>query len=178
MANALTRHIVIALIAAAVCIVGGCTPECLDLKNSIPRAGFYDYDATTETALTLPSVTIYGIGAPGDSALLRNTSAKLVYLPLRLNVNECRYVIHYSYGGYNDDASNDTVSLAYTPLPQFVSHECGALYFFKLDEVTHTNHLLRNVTHSDTVKNIDVEYLQFFFHDPTANTDTEADPDA
>lgn len=159
-------------------MVAACTPECLDLKNSIPRAGFYEYEGDPNKTISLPSITIYGIDAPGDSALMRNSSAKLIYLPLRLNVNECKYVFHYSYDGYNDDAHNDTLELSYTPLPQFISHECGALYFFKIDKVSHTTHLLRAEEHRDTVTNVDIEYLKLFFFDPTSETETDTGTEA
>ena len=42
---------------------------CVDNRSSIPLAQFYSYDAQ-ETALSVDSISIFGIGQPTDSMLL------------------------------------------------------------------------------------------------------------
>ena len=56
---------------------------CVDNRSSIPLAQFYSYDAQ-ETALSVDSISIFGIGQPTDSMLLDSAVAVTqVYLPLR-----------------------------------------------------------------------------------------------
>ena len=58
---------------------------CVDNRSSIPLAQFYSYDAQ-ETALSVDSISIFGIGQPTDSMLLDSAVAVTqVYLPLRLH---------------------------------------------------------------------------------------------
>ena len=59
---------------------------CVDNRSSIPLAQFYSYDAQ-ETALSVDSISIFGIGQPTDSMLLdcRNTSLSSVAVYTRLD---------------------------------------------------------------------------------------------
>ena len=73
---------------------------CVDNRSSIPLAQFYSYDAQ-ETALSVDSISIFGIGQPTDSMLLDSAVAVTqVYLPLRFThcgamynfvIDTCRY---------------------------------------------------------------------------------------
>ena len=66
-----------AALGLAACNTSGCTEN----QNSIPLAGFYS--SATEAQVSLDSVGVYGVGAPGDSLLLSpGTSASQIYLPL------------------------------------------------------------------------------------------------
>ena len=47
---------------------------CVDNRSSIPLAQFYSYDAQ-ETALSVDSISIFGIGQPTDSMLLDSAVA-------------------------------------------------------------------------------------------------------
>ena len=54
---------------------------CVDNRSSIPLAQFYSYDAQ-ETALSVDSISIFGIGQPTDSMLLDSAVAVAVYTRL------------------------------------------------------------------------------------------------
>ena len=72
---------------------------CVDNRSSIPLAQFYSYDAQ-ETALSVDSISIFGIGQPTDSMLLDSAVAVTqVYLPLRFTQDSTQYVIHYEQQG-------------------------------------------------------------------------------
>ena len=65
--------VTIALLATCLLMATSCGEGCLDNKNSLPKAGFYS--AATGEAVAVNNLTVSGIGAPGDSTLLRNETA-------------------------------------------------------------------------------------------------------
>ncbi len=61
--------------------------ECFENKNSLPLAGFYSSGDDPKT-ISLDSISIYGVGVPGDSILqdsVRGLSQS--YLPFRIDEN-------------------------------------------------------------------------------------------
>lgn len=86
--------------AIALCAIalglGSCGSDgCVENRNSIPRAQFYSY-GEQELALSIDSISIYGIGQPNDSMLLDSAVAvSQVYLPLRFTQDSTQYVIRY-----------------------------------------------------------------------------------
>ena len=62
----LTLSTIIAIAALSSCG----SSECFDNQSTLPLAGFYSMQ--TRTAITVDSLTVYGIGAPGDSILVDN----------------------------------------------------------------------------------------------------------
>ena len=86
---------------------------CVDNRSSIPLAQFYSYDAQ-ETALSVDSISIFGIGQPTDSMLLDSAVAVTqVYLPLRFTQDSTQYVIHYEQQGLSSPRYNDTLTFVY-----------------------------------------------------------------
>ena len=124
--------------------------NCMGNSSGIPLAAFLNEGAK----VTMQNLTVYGIGAPNDSAIIRNASAGQVYLPLRITAHSCQYVLDYN----SDDVENDTITFNYDIIPYFESRECGAMYNFKItsweftqneiDSVTVLNQL---ITNSDVV---------------------------
>ncbi len=84
---------------AAVIIAGACTnDECYENKNSLPLAGFYSSDSHP-ASISLDSISIIGIGAPGDSVLHDSVSGlSQSYLPFRIDQGETVYEIKYLSG--------------------------------------------------------------------------------
>lgn len=111
--------------------------NCIGNSTGIPLAGFYRDDK----AVTINNLTVYGIGAPNDSLIINKESAKNVYLPLRLSTSSCKYVFNYNTEGL----SNDTLTLDYDAIPYFESHECGAMYNFRITSMEHTTHAIDSV---------------------------------
>ncbi len=153
---------VIAILAALTwqgCNTSGCTEN----MSSLPLAGFYAYDS--KQPVTLDSLAIHGIGAPGDSALLAmGEDASLIYLPLRSDMAMTQYCIAYGWIPFNEPAFNDTITMVYTSTPYFASEECGAAYRYRLHQIDYTHHLLDSVGVSDSlITNIDRERLQLYF---------------
>ncbi len=141
------------------CSVG----ECLDNTSSIPLAGLYS--DSTETSVTVDSISVYGIGAPGDSIMLNNASGIYeVYLPLRLdNGGVTQYVFHYNQSAVSDNRYNDTLTLKYKELPYFESYECGAMYYFQIEEFGYTQNIFDSVAVTDSlITNVNTESIKIF----------------
>ena len=152
------QHITLAIVLAAslAAIATSCNNDnCTGNGSAIPLAGFYNGDKQVSIA----SLTVYGIGAPNDSVIIDKTSASSVYLPLRLSTNSCKYVFNYNTEGL----LNDTLSLSYDATPYFESHECGAMYRFKITSMEHTTHSIDSVRIPEPViTNADVVSIKIY----------------
>lgn len=147
--------------AFAALLAAGCsTEECTDNQNSLPLAVFWTSDALPKET-SLDSVTVYGIGAPGDS-LLADSAASLdfIYLPFRIDQPRTVYVIEYLQSRYA--GVRDTIDFRYSIVPHFVSAACGAVYYYDDIEIRHTTNRIDSVICPDgritnaNISNIDI----------------------
>lgn len=147
------------------------TSGCLDNQSAIPLAEFYS--SATGQAVSLSDVTISGIDAPRDSAILvAPPAASQVYLPMRSTKSSTSWCISYQQPGIDSPEFNDTVTFRYDSEPYFASSECGAMYRYRIREVLCTTHLLDSVGVIDSlITNVDRSYLRFYFR--TADTPEE-----
>ena len=151
--------IAILALAAAACNSSGC----LDNGSALPLAGFYS--TATAEAITVDSLEIRGLGAPGDSILL-SPSARVqqVYLPMRADAPAVSWVIAYRQKALDYPQLNDTLTFAYETIPYFASEQCGAMYIYRIESVAHSCHLIDSVKIIDPlITNVDVERIQIFF---------------
>ncbi|MBD5185959.1 MAG: hypothetical protein HDS92_05055 [Bacteroidales bacterium] len=157
-------------IAAALCaalagaLLGGCnTAGCTDNQSSLPLAGFYNSDGN---AVSIDSLAVWGVGAPGDSLLLApSTPASQLYLPLRSTATETSFCFAYRTAELDDPRLQDTLTLAYTSTPWFISEECGAGFRYTITRMNVTHHLIDSVKITDSLAtNIDREILRIYFH--------------
>ncbi len=132
----------VAVIATMCC---GCSDDvCYDNTSALALLRFYTSGTTTQVSPVATSIG--GIGVPGDTLLLDSVTAGDVYLPLRPNVTTSQFKIRLCRIADNDTTFvTDTLTVGYTPLPYFVSHECGAMYHFRLNDVDVTRHLIDSV---------------------------------
>ena len=135
----------------AICVmasINSCNNDnCIGNSNGIPLAGFYQGNKSA----TIKNLTLFGIGAPGDSAILTKTDASTAYLPLRITATSCQYVLDYN----NDEIANDTITFNYDVIPYFESHECGAMYNFKINTCQYTRNAIDSIATPETVINND-----------------------
>lgn len=152
------KHITLAVVVALnlAVVTSSCNNDnCIGNSTGIPLAGFY----RENNAVAINSLTVYGIGAPNDSVIIDKASAKNVYLPLRLSTSSCKYVFNYNTEG----VGNDTITLGYDAIPYFESHECGAMYNFKITSLEHTSHAIDSVIISDPlITNADVVSIKIY----------------
>lgn len=160
----------IAISICVACWISSCNSSgCLENKSSIPLAGIYSY--TTKKAITIDSITVYGIGAPKDSTILKNAKGvKQIYLPFRINQTSTQYVIHYDQKAISDIRYNDTLTFTYKEIPYFVSTDCGAMYQYDVTEFKYTEHLIDSAALKfNKITNANIESIELYMF-TTENT--------
>lgn len=125
----------------AVLVATSCSDDqCEGNQSVVPVAGLYN--TVDGKAITIDSLTIYGIGAPGDSILQDNQKITTVKLPFRSTVGETKYVIQYNQKALAALNFRDTITFIYDPIPYFHSNECGAFYKYRLKDIEYTTYLV------------------------------------
>lgn len=109
------RNILLALSIGVIMWMASCSNNgCEENSSSLPLAGFYS--SQTKTSIAIDSLTVYGIGSPGDSAIIRNqSSTKQVYLPFDVDADCSRFVIQYNQQDL--ECITDTVTVCYDRVP-------------------------------------------------------------
>lgn len=146
-------------------ILSGCaTSECFDNQNSLPLAGFYS-SQKTPAAISLDSISILGIGAPGDSILQDSVrSLSQVYLPFRIDQNSTTYQIRYLAGLAGEYRLSDEITFLYDIVPMFVSTACGTVYYYKMISIDYTQTFIDSVTcPTGIITNESLENIKIYF---------------
>ena len=152
------------LFTALAAIAYGCSTDgCTDLRSAIPKAGFYS--SANARKISLDSLQIAGIGAPGDSILLAAGNAESeVYLPMRSQQTTTTWCLSYKWKNTDHPGLNDTITFRYTAQPYFASAECGAMYRYHVHSFSYTTHMIDSVKMTDSlITNNDAEQIQIFF---------------
>lgn len=139
---------------------------CLDNGSAIPLAGFYD--SATGKSVALDILDIHAAGAPNDSLMLgAGTRATQVYLPFTPAATEVRWAIDYRQEGL--EGISDTITFRYSSLPYFASDECGAMYYYRVEQTEWTSRLIDSVTVIDPlISNVERERIRIYFRTTTA----------
>lgn len=162
------------LIPLAALVLEGCNSVgCTDNQNSIPLAGFYSM-ATFES-ISLDSLAIGGVGAPGDSLLQGPFDRRSqVYLPLRSSQPETEFCISYRQKALDRPELNDTLRFTYTAIPFFASEDCGAIFHYRITRLSYTRHLIDSVGLLDsTITNVERETVRIYFRTSEPDDDTQ-----
>lgn len=159
-------------------LLTGCnTSGCTENRSALPLAGFYS--SATGKSVVLDSLAIGGVGAPGDSLLLKaGRSAYNLYLPFRSDRSSTSFRFHYDYPsqGLDNPEFDDIVTFRYSSTPYFASEECGAYYIYTIEDVEYTTHLIDSVVVIDPViNNVELERIKVYFR--IRQTDNEDNPD-
>lgn len=148
-----------AMLAPAV--LTGCAGECTENRAALPLAAFYVGGDTTQKA-TVDSLSVRGIGAPGDSVLFEGT-ADNVYLPFRIDADTTRYI--FASARKEPLARPDTVSFIYERILRLSTPECGASYYYRIDRITNTGTMIDSVVcPQGYVDNANIENLRIYFN--------------
>ena len=149
----------------AASFVSSCsTSECFDNQNSLPLAGFYSSSRTPEK-IVLDSLTILGVGAPGDSILQDSVKGlSQVYLPFRIDEGTTTYEIKYLQGVAGKLHISDIITFNYDIVPWFVSTACGTIYNYKIKSIETTHNFIDSVTcPAGEITNANIENLRIYF---------------
>ena len=151
--------VAVALLAGAVaCDSEGCEGN----QSSLPLAGFYS--SQTKSNVSVDSLTVYGVGVTGDSAIIRNAVAQQVYLPFNLEDTVTRFVFRYERKDLLAAGITDTVTVTYDKYPFFHSSDCGAMYNFNIHSYSATTNLIDSVRMPVMlIDNTNVENFQIYF---------------
>ncbi len=155
----LTLGALSAALQFASCNSSGCTEN----RSAIPLAAFYS--SSSAKAIQLDSVSISGVGAPGDSVLSASgTRVSQVYLPMRPTDPAVQWCLSYKWKVFDNPAYNDTITIGYDSQPYFASEECGAFFRYRITSLSCTGHLIDSVGVIDSlVTNVDKVYLKIYF---------------
>lgn len=149
------------LILAAAILLSACNSSgCTDNQSALPLAGFYILDENgRETAVSVDSLTVGGIGAVGDSLLLdKSSGVSQVYLPFNTDAASSAFFFDYNTG------TADTVTFVYDAQPYFASEECGAAYRYHITKVGYTRHAIDSIgLTGNEVTNVNLETIHIFF---------------
>lgn len=160
--------------AAWIAMLAGCnTAGCIDNLNSIPVAGFYSMGSGK--AVAIDSLAVWGVGAVGDSLLASpSAAASQIYMPLRSSASVTSFCFAYRAKALDRPELQDTVTIAYTSTPWFISEDCGAAYRYRIDRLTHTSHLIDSVGIADSVvTNVVNENIRIYFRTSAAGPGEE-----
>lgn len=156
------RNILLALSIGVIMWMASCSNNgCEENSSSLPLAGFYS--SQTKTLIAIDSLTVYGIGAPGDSAIIRNqSSTKQVYLPFDVDADCSRFVIQYNQQDL--EGITDTVTVSYDRVPFFYSKDCGAFYVFDVTDYSVSHNLIDSIqVPQRRIDNTNTENIKIFF---------------
>ena len=162
----MNRLQILLLFALIMTLTGCSTGACYDNQNSLPKAGFYS--AETGEAVSISGVAIGGVGAPNDSLLCEaSETASEVYLPFRPNEETTSFA--FRSGGIAD-----IVTFSYETRPYFASADCGAVWVFRIKEVSWRGALIDSVAVIDSlITNVDAQQLKIFVNAPEPEEDPE-----
>lgn len=136
----MSRLLTIVLIAMALCAASCSDDSCSENGSSLPLATFY----VGNNQQSISTLSIMGIGVPGDSLLVDSTSVDEAYLPLRAGTSSTSYAL-WRPAGDGTTSVRDTLTLDYEPIEYFHSIECGAMFNFDISKVSHTTHGIDSV---------------------------------
>lgn len=158
------KFIPVALAVVPLFVAGCSTEECDGNRSALPLATFYS-SGEEPKQISVDSINIYGIGAPGDSILLSSLGTQQeVYLPFRIGEEKTTYVVRYMQQQMQRFDIRDTITFVYKPLPKFVSTACGAMYDFEINRIDHTTWLIDSVVNnSKVITNAPGENLRIYF---------------
>lgn len=142
-------------------IVAGCaTDDCDGNRNTLPEAGFYANTAA-HPKLAIDGLTVFGVGAPGDSLLLDSAvNVSSVPLPFNLDAGSSTFVFRYDQAG----GLEDRVTFCYEAQPYFVSSACGVSYRFHIKGIEHTSQLIDSIAvPGDIITNAEGENIRIYF---------------
>jgi hypothetical protein len=153
----------LASVAALWCVCACNSSGCTENHSAIPLAEFYS--SQTKKAITLSTISINGVDMDKVTNLVDSgTSVSEVYLPMRPLYNTTSWNIAYHLGRANGGTIYDTLSFDYDRIEWFAADECGAMYRYKITNMTHTHHIIDSVQIVDSlITNIDQVYYKIFF---------------
>jgi hypothetical protein len=102
------------------------------------KANFYKVDKSVLKDTTFAALTVY-IGADTLEPLFKNKAVKAVQLPLSMQADSSVFLFKF------DSISFDTLIIKHTFDLKLVSHECGFVGFFDIQEATSSKNKIDSI---------------------------------
>jgi hypothetical protein len=80
----------------------------------------------------------YVFGLENDSMLYQNAEVNKLFLPLSFDEISTVFVL-------NDSTLSETIRIYHSKTLNYISRECGFIYDFKIDSISHTNVFIDSV---------------------------------
>jgi hypothetical protein len=147
------KKISILLVPFSIMLLSCNSTGCYDQTDVKVNCSFYSLD--TKKAVSLDSVTVWGVGS--DSIIYDNSTLSEIALELNPKSNETKYVFQAVAEGYT---FRDTLTFKHTNKPWFQSMDCGCMVFSTLDTCLTTGSIFQSVTIvNHEVINYDTEHV-------------------
>lgn len=142
-----SKRLLLPAAALAALLTAACSnEECEGNRNALPFAGFYS-SAISPRAISLDSITIYGVGAPNDTLIADSArSLSEVYLPFDIDAESTTFVIEYLQKALSSRGIRDEITFTYTAQPWFVSSACGVSYRYLIRDISYTTNVIDSVS--------------------------------
>ena len=111
-----------------------CEEFCEESNRTAMVVNFYSDSA--QNVLTMEKISVETIGS--DTILYRNTRTSVVMCPLNPAVDVSAFV-------FVNDTISDTITVAYTRHPGFVSSECGCVNYADITNIQTTTNSIKKV---------------------------------
>lgn len=141
-----SKRLILPLAALAALLAACSSEECEGNRNALPLAGFYS-SAISPKAISLDSLTVYGVGAPNDTLIADSArSLSEVYLPFDIDSETTTFVIEYLQKELSSRGIRDEITFTYDAQPWFVSSACGVSYRYHIRDISYTTNVIDSVT--------------------------------
>ncbi len=142
------------------------TEACLDSKSSVMTVSFYSFGDST-FAVTIDSVSVYGVGQPADSLLVDTARISSFRATLRSDRDTTQYVIRYDQHNLNPRYKRDTLTFVYHAYVKFDKAECGAIYNYVVDEFYYTTwQIIEAEMMTHEITNQEMENVRLYYYVP------------
>jgi hypothetical protein len=134
-------------------------PPCDDANGVQANLGFFYYDGTELTDTLIDSLVVYTFDKE-PVPFFDGTKTKNSTVALQLSMLNDTSIFIFEFG----TDGTDTVKFIYTQYTNLVSHECGFVNFYELQEVKSTTNLIDSVwIRKELVEYGDDENVKIYF---------------
>ena len=133
------KRLLLALFATGIAALVSCEnyKTCNSPTDASLGISFASYRQGLIADTSLPALVLYGLGRR-DSLLSDGAPAQQIAVPLNPAADSSRFFIQPD----SSSAAADTLTVLYRPDRHFVSAGCGFTYYYAIDSIRYTRHLI------------------------------------
>lgn len=157
------RQVLLMLLVLGAGLLPSCQQDelCEDATQNPVGVRFYTRAENTSTAVSIDSLTVYGVGRPTDSIYANQAQVGALELLLDPSKDSTGFVLVFPQ-------ASDTIWLNYQRHSTMISVECGFMEEYTLLSASFTDNLIDTLAINTTqVTNIADEHIQIFIPDLT-----------